>query len=115
MNIKELTIELKEQLQLLKDNYEANNPPENKKDMAFFTEVKNKTEPVYTMLDKWETEVLEIIKESKVNVHPHQITSTRENMELLLMHSYYIDVKRKRYMELNHSVIFIFDQLLRNL
>ncbi|ASN05541.1 DUF1798 family protein [Virgibacillus necropolis] len=115
MHMKEQTIELKKHLQLLKDNYEANDPPEDKKDMTFFMHVKSKTEPLYAMLETWETDALEIVKQRKVNVHPHQITSTRENMELLLMHSFYIDVKRKRYMELNHSVLFIFDQLLRDL
>lgn len=115
MDSKEQTIKLKEQLQLLKDNYEKNNPPENKKDRVFFNDVKNKTEPIYSMLATWETDTLEIVKQRKVSVHPHQITSTRENMELLLMHSYYIDVKRKRYMELNHSVLYIFDLLLQDL
>lgn len=115
MDIKEQTIDLKRHLQLLKDNYENNDPPENKKDIAFFNNVKSETEPVYAMLATWETDALEIVKLRKVNVHPHQITSTRENMELLLMHSYYIDVKRKRYMELNHSVLYIFDLLLRDL
>lgn len=115
MDIKEQTIELKRHLQLLKDNYEENDPPENKKDIAFFTNVKSKTAPVYAMLETWETDTLEIVKQRKVNVHPHQITSTRENMELLLMHSYYIDAKRKRYIELNHSVLYVFDQLLRDL
>lgn len=115
MDIKEQTIELKRHLQLLKDSYEKNDPPDNKKDMVFFNDVKSKTEPVYAMLETWETDALDIVKQRKVNVHPHQITSTRENMELLLMHSYYIDAKRKRYMELNHSILYIFDQLLRDL
>lgn len=115
MDIKGLTIELKRHLQVFKSNYEENDPPENKKDMAFFNDVKSKTEPVYAMLETWETDALDLVKQRKVNVHPHQITSTRENMDLLLMHSYYIDIKRKRYMELNHSVLFIFDQLLRDL
>ncbi|WP_430785616.1 DUF1798 family protein [Virgibacillus flavescens] len=115
MKLKEQTIKLKKHLQELKDNYERNDPPENKKDINFFTMVKTNTAPVYTLLEQWESDALEIVKQRKVNVHPHQITSTRENMELLLMHSYYIDAKRKRYMELNHSVLFIFDQLLREL
>lgn len=115
MNVKEKTIELKKHLQSLKDNYERNNPPENKKDLAFFNYVKNETDPVFKLVQSWESDALEIVKQRKVNVHPHQIVSTRENMELLLMHSYYIDAKRKRYMELNHSVLFIFDQLLREI
>lgn len=115
MDIKGQTMGLKRHLQVLKDSYEKNDPPENKKDIAFFNSVKSKTEPIYALLSTWETDALEIVKQRKVNVHPHQVTSTRENMELLLMHSYYIDVKRKRYMELNHSVLYIFDLLLRDL
>lgn len=115
MDIEKQTIDLKEYLQALKDNYEENDPPENKKNIAFFNNVKSRTEPIYVALTTWETDALEVVKQRKVNVHPQQITSTKENMELLLMHSYYIDVKRKRYMELNHSVRYVFDLLIRDL
>ncbi|MFD2045831.1 DUF1798 family protein [Ornithinibacillus salinisoli] len=113
-NIK-LTEQLKQHLNTLKDVYEKNQPPESRKDKDFFNMVKERTTPIYELLGQWEEESLAIIKDKKINVHPHQITSTRENMELLLMHSYYVDVKRKRYMELHNSVLYIFDQLLREL
>ncbi|WP_010530787.1 DUF1798 family protein [Lentibacillus jeotgali] len=112
MNLMQETEQLKEHLERLKHIYEENNPPESKKDKQFFLMVKERTEPVYEILAEWEEKVLKLVKERKVNLHPQQITSTRENMELLLLNSYYVDVKRKRYMELNHSILFIFDQLL---
>ncbi|NBJ71475.1 MULTISPECIES: DUF1798 family protein [Clostridia] len=115
MDIQQQTNILKEHLDHLKQKFEQNDPPENRKDRALFQKVKEKTTPIYQLLEKWEEESLQLIRERKVNVHPHQIVSTKENMELLLMHSYYIDVRRKRYMELNHSVQYIFDQLLREL
>lgn len=99
----------------LKERYEENKPPENKKDREFFLMVKEYTAPIYKLLEEWEEETLAVVKERKVNVHPHQVTSTRENMELLIMHSFYIDAKRKRYMELNHSVHYVLDQLLSDL
>jgi hypothetical protein len=111
----EYTVQLKEYLQQLKDLFEENNPPEDRRDKEYFEMVKEKTLPIYELLSKWEELALKIIKESKISVHPNQIVSTRENMELLLMHSYYIDVRRRRYMELNQSVLYVFDQLIRAL
>ncbi|TFJ93843.1 DUF1798 family protein [Lentibacillus salicampi] len=115
MNLMQQTEQLKEHLEHLKDTYEANNPPESKKDKQFFQMVKERTKPVYELLAEWEENALQTVKERKVNLHPQQVTSTRENMELLLLNSYYVDVKRKRYMELNHSIHFIFNQLLSDL
>ncbi|SFA74405.1 protein of unknown function [Lentibacillus halodurans] len=115
MNLEQQTRQLKQDLEQLRLIYEDNNPPESKKDKQFFQMVKERTEPVYAMLAEWEEKTLQSVKERKVNLHPQQVTSTRENMELLLLNSYYVDVKRKRYMELNHSVHYIFDQLLSEL
>ncbi|WP_164668795.1 DUF1798 family protein [Virgibacillus doumboii] len=109
------TQEFKEHADKLKEMYVKNDPPENRRDKDFFLKVKAYTEPIYELLEKWEDNALQVVKERKVNLHPQQVTSTKENMGLLLMHSFYIDVKRKRYMELNHSVNFILDQLLEDL
>ncbi|MUK87301.1 DUF1798 family protein [Ornithinibacillus sp. L9] len=115
MDLTTITQQLKEHLDRLKAVYDKNDPPESNNDKDFFSYVKEKTTPIYELLAVWEEEALKIVKEEKINVHPHQITSTRENMELVLMHSYYIDVRRKRYMELNRSIHYIFDQLLREI
>ncbi|SDQ55359.1 protein of unknown function [Virgibacillus subterraneus] len=109
------TKQFKEHVDKLRVRYEQNNPPENKKDKQFFLMVKEYTAPIYVLLEEWEKNTLQVVKDRKVNIHPQQVTSTRENMELLLMHSFYIDAKRKRYMELNHSVLYVLDQLLREL
>lgn len=106
---------LKGHLDQLKEMYEANEPPESMNDKHFFLHMKESTQPIYDLLEEWEEEALAFVKKRKVNVHPHQIASTRENMELLILHSYYVDARRKRYMELNHSCHYIFDQLLKDL
>src|SRR5699024_4137534 len=105
----EQTKALVTELDLLKQRYIHNDPPETMKDRAFFNHMKENTAHIYTLLENWEEEALRQVKERKMNIHPQQIASTPENMELLLLHSYYIDVKRKRYMELNHSIQYIFD------
>ncbi|MGF7014889.1 DUF1798 family protein [Ornithinibacillus bavariensis] len=113
MELTEYTIQLKKYLQDLKQVFEENNPPEDRRDKEFFVMVKKKTSPIYDLLEIWQELALKFIKENKISVHPNQIVSTKENMELLLMHSYYIDVRRRRYMELNQSVLYVLDQLLR--
>ena len=115
MDLKEKTIILKKHTDELKNRYESHEPPENRKDRDFFQMVKTETSPIYDLLAQWEEETLAVVKTKNINLHPHQVTSTRENLELLLMHSYLIDARRKRYMELNHSVQYIFDQLVREL
>lgn len=115
MELELQTKQFKEHLDKLKERYEENNPPENKKDKEFFLMVKEYTTPIHALLEEWEEKTLQVVKDRKVNIHPQQVTSTRENMELLIMHSFYIDAKRKRYMELNHSAHYVLDQLLREL
>ncbi|HLR01472.1 MAG TPA: DUF1798 family protein [Virgibacillus sp.] len=109
------TYKLKDELDRLKDYYLTHEPPESKNDKPFFMMVKETLEPIYQALEKWEEDALHSAKQRQTNVHPQQITSTKENMDMLLLHSYYIDVKRKRYMEMNHSIHYVFDQLLRDL
>ncbi|MFD2209089.1 DUF1798 family protein [Virgibacillus halophilus] len=105
------TIELKKQLALLQEYYENNQAPESRKDKQFFAYVRKQTDPIYELLARWEDLALATVKNRQVKVHPKQIVSTRENMELILMHSYYIDVKRRRYMQLHQACLYVFDLL----
>ncbi|MCT2537345.1 YppE family protein [Aquibacillus koreensis] len=115
MDLHHVTSNLKITLEQLKEHYLTHEKPEKKKDMDFFLYVKDKTSPTFELLKEWEAEALVFAKDRSVQVHPNQITSTKENMELLLMHSYYVDVNRKRYMNLNKSVHYVFDLLLQDI
>lgn len=115
MSLKFQTEQLKQHLEVLKDRFEDNKPPASMSDKHFFLKMKEETSPIYNLLEQWEEDTLQLVKNREINVHPHQVASTRENMELLLLHSYYVDARRKRYMELNHSCHYIFDQLLREI
>lgn len=115
MELKSLTQQLKQHLNKLKERYEEHDPPKNRRDKDHFEMVKRETTPIYRLLEEWEEIALRAVKERVVNIHPQQVISTKENMELVLMHSYYIDARRKRYMELNHSIHYIFDQIINEL
>lgn len=115
MSLEKLTIELYRLLKELRQRFENSEPPESLRDHAFFNMMKSETEPVYNLLQEWETKSLLFVKEKKLRIHPHQVVSTAENYHLLLMHSYYIDVREKRYMELYYSITYIFDILLEDL
>ncbi len=114
VDMNEQTKQLKIHLYELKDHFDRNNPPEGFSDKVFFQKVKEETTPIYDLLNKWEINALELIKKRKLSVHPHQIISTKENFELLLMHSYYIDCRRRTYMELNQSILYVFYQILND-
>lgn len=115
MELKARTEQLLHNLVQLKEWHETHTAPENKKDQAYFKFVKKETDPIFDQLDTWESEALELVKKRIIDVHPHQVASTKENMELLLLHSYYKDARRKRYMELYKSVRYIFDQIISEL
>ncbi|RDW22073.1 DUF1798 family protein [Oceanobacillus chungangensis] len=115
MELSKQTETLREYLYNLRDKFEHSTPPENVKDRSFFEKVKEETTPIYDLIATWEEDALQTVKEKKITVHPQQVISTRENMELLIMHSYYKDARRKRYMELYNSVLYIYDQVIRDL
>lgn len=91
----------------LKERFLNNEPPKNLRDYDYFLKVKNETEPLFELIEKWEDEALKSVKNRDILVHPQQIESTRENFELIIMHSYYIDVKPKRYMELQQAIDYV--------
>lgn len=106
-----LTNELQQASQQLKDRFLTNEPPEDMKDVVFFEKVKSETDPLFKLAEKWEEEALDAVKKRKIPVHPQQVESTRENFELVLLHSYYIDVKQQRYMELQQAIDYVCEQI----
>ncbi|GAA0444487.1 hypothetical protein GCM10008983_22350 [Lentibacillus halophilus] len=115
MELLEQTEQLITHLENMQTIYRANNPPESKNDKAFFQKVKTYTAPIYDLLSEWEDQALHMVKARQLNLHPQQITSTKENMETLMLHSLYVDIKRKPYMEMVHSTRFILDKMLDDL
>ncbi|WP_028782997.1 DUF1798 family protein [Thalassobacillus devorans] len=113
-DLNELTIQIKDMVEKLRTRYEAQEGPADRNDHEFFQKVKTETAPMFQLNDKWLETAEEFVKDKQVNVHPNQVKSTHENVELLILHSYYIDVKKKRYQELNHSVHYVMDMLMND-
>lgn len=109
-HLHELTNKLIFELEHLKEIFYQPNDPEVDKHV-FFHFVKEQTTPVFNLLKKWEDKALAFVKEEDGRVHPKQIIATKENMELLLLHSYYKDIRKRRFMEYYSSCIYVFNQL----
>lgn len=111
-NVVTLTKDLKEMIDTLHDLFfrEGEKPSINDKD--FFLQMKEETAPMYQLLAKWEEDALAEVKARNVQVHPHQVNSTVENIELLILHSYYKDIRKRKYMEYYYSTHYVCNQLL---
>ncbi len=84
----------------------------NRKDYDDFAIVKKETYPLFEQIEKWETDAHALVH--KLPIFPNQITNTKDNLEIMILHSYFHDVRRKRFMELYHSVLYNFDLVLNH-
>lgn len=112
-NLQQLTENLIIQLERLKARFEEGNKPDTNRD--YFMYVKKETEPIFQMLEEWETLAVDWINQKPRLVYVNQINATTKSMKALLLHSYYIDVRKRRYMEIYKSCRYIFNQLLKEI
>lgn len=106
----QLTKQLIAHLEILKDMFLA--AKENQSENLPFEIIQKESTPIFLLIEAWEKSTAALVKERKVNLHPAQVQATTENMEMLLMHSYFRDVRIKKYMETYKSCRYIFEQLL---
>ncbi len=107
-DFKQLTEQLIHALELLESIYR--NEEEVKRDRTFFLHVKRETTDYFNWLENWKTAALDLAFERKITVHPGQIDATVDNMKALIMHSYYKDVRKRRYMDIKNSCSLVFLQ-----
>lgn len=108
-----LSKQLNEQLDVLALRFEEDATAIGDSDQ--FAVVKEETTPIFDMLEQWEEATLALVKERKLTLHPQQIVHTRENFELLLMHSYFKDIRIRKYMETNKSCRYILELIIEEL
>lgn len=84
-------------------------------DSEQFEKMKKETTPIFDLLEIWEESTLALIKQRELTLHPQQIIATKENYEMLLMHSYYKDIRIRKYNETNKSSHYILEQIIREL
>ncbi|HLR15145.1 MAG TPA: DUF1798 family protein [Bacillota bacterium] len=107
-----LTEQLKQVIDQLHDIFFREEDAPSIHDKDFFLKMKEETAPIYTLLSEWEETCLAEVKLRNVQVHPHQIHATAENIELLILHSYYKDLRKRRYMEYYNSSHYVCNQIL---
>ncbi|WP_102027233.1 DUF1798 family protein [Salirhabdus sp. Marseille-P4669] len=86
-----------------------NGEREAKRNRELFEVVKEETKPLFKWIDDWERETLATIH--NLPIMPNQVKNTKENLELFVFHSYYRDVRRKRFMEIYHSIDYVLTQM----
>jgi|SRR5690625_2127450 len=103
---KKVTEQLIQLLDTLEETFREEREVE--RDRNYFHYVKNETNDYFILLDEWEKAALALAEEGRTKVYPEQISTTIENMKTLIMHSYYQDVRKRRYMEIKKSCHYIF-------
>lgn len=82
-------------------------------DREAFKHIQKEVTPHFFLFEEWEKAILHDIRAHALPLHPSLIQSTRENMELIIMHSFYHDTTDARFNELVKSVDVVFDMVLR--
>ncbi|MGM0522781.1 MAG: DUF1798 family protein [Bacillota bacterium] len=91
--------------------YQQDKTPAKLNDRESFSMIKEEVTPQFQLLEQWEEELLTDIKSHALSIHPSLVQSTRENMELIIMHSFYHDTDVKRFNELVKSVDVVIDMV----
>lgn len=113
-NFKSMTEDLRDYLSTLKRVYEEREQP-NKNDPAFFESVRQEIDPFYDLIDQWEIAAKQLVKERKITIFPPQIDATVKSLRAIALHSYYIDVRKRRYMNIKKSCDYVFQLILKEL
>lgn len=109
-NFKDITKRLIQALPELEETYRNDVKVERSKE--FFNDVKEQTMEYFSLLDAWEESAYKLVREGRIDIFPQQIDATKENMQALMMHSYYKDVRKRKYMEIKQACHYIFMQSL---
>lgn len=113
MTLLNITEQLINDLYQLKEQFYLEQHIDDEK--SFFSEVKEATEPIFQRLHAWEEETLSHIQQQKSAVHLKQVIATKENIELLIVHGYFKDMRKRRFMEYYQSSLFVLNNLKEEL
>ncbi|WP_343782660.1 DUF1798 family protein [Alkalibacillus silvisoli] len=77
-----------------------------------FNYIKHETLPQFEKIEKWEEDANTVVH--MIALFPNQIKNTKDNLEIMILHSYFHDVRKKRFMELYQSVMYNLDLILND-
>lgn len=109
----EQTKQLIEALTSLEEIYRSEVDVERSRE--FFNEIKPEVEVYLSLLEKWGEMARQLSVVGEIQVFPQQIDATVDNMKALIMHSFYKDVRKRRYMEIKQACYYIFMQSMEEL
>lgn len=66
---------------------------------------------MYQLLQEWHQAAADFVQQREISVHPQQVQSTEENVHLIILHSYYIDIRSERYMDYLQSIGYVIQLL----
>lgn len=108
----QLTKEIKEKIVVdVYDRY-LNGRKFDRKNYDDFYQMKEETKPIFDKIDVWGELANKHVHQ--LPIFPNQIKNTVDNLEIMVLHSYFHDVRKKRFMELHQSVLYNLDLILNN-
>ena len=112
----ELIISSKQLLELMDDckaRFEGRNQKPEKTESLFYNEVRPMYESVMNLAKNWKPLAEAWLVENKPKyIHKAQIESTIENIEQVVLQSFYKDINNQRFHNLHHSVEYIITSIL---
>src|SRR5699024_12128735 len=95
-------------LDLLEEKYRSETDVDRSR--TYFNKIKPEVETYLKLLEEWGELAHPLSKKGLLAIFPQQIDATIDNMRVLIMHSYYKDVRKRRYMEMKQSCYYVFTQ-----
>lgn len=111
LRLKQLTEELMKELDILHEQFNKRCEID-PQDSNYFAYVKEELNDTFLLLDQWYQLVLEKINQRALTLPISMIEATKDNMNQLMLHSYYYDVRIRRYNELKKSCLYVFHMIL---
>ncbi|MCA0970385.1 YppE family protein [Halobacillus litoralis] len=115
MSLEQDTRDLKQLMDERHRMFVESEGPVDKSDRDFFERVKKETSSMFALNTQWFEKAGGFVKNRHTSVHPNQVQSTHENIEMIILHSYYLDVHLKRFKELYQSVHYVLDMMLNDI
>lgn len=108
------TEKLLEEVNQCQDRFLSGEKPE--KNREFFNAIRKEADETFNLLDGWVKQATVLVEQKEIKVlHLQQIEATKENVESLVLHSYYKDTRKRRFIEIYKSCYYIFAQVLKEL
>nr|WP_281350655.1 YppE family protein [Metabacillus lacus] len=103
-----------QQAQISMDNFQETLLKDGEND--FFSVVKPAVEEADSLIDEWKKKTAQWIKEAAPKyIHISQVEAAAENLEQLVLQSYYKDSKQKRFKNQKESIDYFLQSILDEL